>query len=72
VISGFGLAAGHASMDVQAFVHHAHVARFFLEGGIVQGQPAADLDQGVLLPAHGAAIRGAQKSRRIEATGKSA
>ena len=53
---GFHVASGHAAVGVQPFVDHRQVGRVFIDRMIVDGQKAADVDQRVLLGAHGAAV----------------
>ena len=53
---GLHVAAGHAAVGVQALVDDHQVAGLFVEFRVVDGQPAADVDQGVLLAAHRAAV----------------
>ena len=53
---GLHVAAGQAAVGVQALVDDHHVAGLLEERVVVHGQPAADVDQGVLLAAHRAAV----------------
>jgi hypothetical protein len=50
------VAAGHAAVGVQALEDDDQVARLLVEFGVVERQPAADVDQRVLLAAHRAAV----------------
>ncbi len=50
------VAAGHAAVGVQAFVDHDQVGGLLEEVLVVHGQPAADVDQVVLLGAHPGAV----------------
>ena len=50
------VAAGHAAVGVQALVDDHQVAGFLVQCVVVQRQPAADVDQRVLLAAHRAAV----------------
>ena len=60
----FHITAGHATVSVQSFIDDDQVAYLFMYVIIVDGQPAADIDQRVLLAAHGAAIGVAAKLKQ--------
>ena len=50
------VAAGHPAVGVEPLVDDRHVGRLVEEIAVVEGEPAADVDEGVLLAAHGAAV----------------
>ena len=49
---GFHIAPRHAAVGVQSFVDHHQVAQVVEQLGIAHRQPAADVDQVILLGAH--------------------
>src|SRR5262245_41546473 len=50
------IASSHAAVSMQAFVNHDQITGFLVELLIIYGQPATDIDQGILLSTHGATI----------------
>ena len=53
---GFHVASGHAAVGVQTFIDDREVAGIVVHVLIVDGEEAPDVDQGVFLGAHGAAV----------------
>src|ERR1039458_2706695 len=51
------VATGHAAIGMQPFVNDCEVGSVFVEVVVIHRQKAADVDQRILLGAHGAAVR---------------